>query len=320
MRILLITEYLPASDQAEITGGVEAYAHYVGGHLRTEHEVTVVSRPTDGTVWDEASIASIPGRLWFLLKAVVQGLRAPADVVVATTYVVHPIAWLGGKLRRRPVVFWYPDVLIGTWRNGQFGRVAGIVGELAERIILRLPGVDRFIAISQSTADKLVAHGIPAEKVTVIACGFDQAVVDAVTPEPAPTGEARVTVVGRLVPYKRVDLVIEAMAILAPERPDLRLVVIGQGPERERLAAQAAELGIADRVELHQGEAEVVAGVRVMPAPGHTWGHQVVVWRDAQGTCCYTGDVMPTVHHAHLSAAVGGRSRRRVVGAQLTLC
>lgn len=62
---------------------------------------------------------------------------------------------------------------------------------------------------------------------------------------------------------------------------------------------------IADRVELHQGEAEVVAGVRVMPAPGHTWGHQVVVWRDAQGTCCYTGDVMPTVHHAHLSASLG---------------
>jgi glyoxylase-like metal-dependent hydrolase (beta-lactamase superfamily II) len=42
-----------------------------------------------------------------------------------------------------------------------------------------------------------------------------------------------------------------------------------------------------------------------MPAPGHTWGHQVVVWRDAQGTCCYTGDVMPTVHHAHLSASLG---------------
>ena len=34
-------------------------------------------------------------------------------------------------------------------------------------------------------------------------------------------------------------------------------------------------------------------------------GHQVVVWRDAQGTCCYTGDVMPTVHHAHLSASLG---------------
>jgi glyoxylase-like metal-dependent hydrolase (beta-lactamase superfamily II) len=62
---------------------------------------------------------------------------------------------------------------------------------------------------------------------------------------------------------------------------------------------------IADRLELHQGEAEIVAGVRVMPAAGHTWGHQVVVWRDAEGTVCYPGDVMPTIHHAHLSASLG---------------
>ena len=62
---------------------------------------------------------------------------------------------------------------------------------------------------------------------------------------------------------------------------------------------------IADRVELHQGEAEVVAGIRVMPAAGHTWGHQIVTWRDAEGTVCYPGDVMPTRHHAHLSASLG---------------
>ena len=62
---------------------------------------------------------------------------------------------------------------------------------------------------------------------------------------------------------------------------------------------------IAERVELHQGPAEVVAGVRVMPAPGHTWGQQVVMWADAEGTVCYPGDAMPTVHHAHLSASLG---------------
>lgn len=283
MHILLITEYLPASDKAEITGGVEAYAHYVGGHLREQHDVTVISRPTDGTVWDEASIASIPGRLWFLLKALLQGLRAPGDVVVATTYVVHPIAWLVGKVRRRPVVFWYPDVLIGTWRNGQFGTVAGIVGELAERVILRLPGVDRFIAISQSTADKLMTNGIPKERITVIACGFDQAVVDSVEPEPSPEGEQRITVVGRLVPYKRVDLVIEALALLAPDRPDLHLVVIGQGPERERLAARAAELGISDRVELrgfvarHTDVLAAVAGSAAFVSASEIEGFGIVV-------------------------------------------
>ncbi|MDP1819353.1 MAG: glycosyltransferase [Acidimicrobiales bacterium] len=248
MRILLVTEYLPASDRAEITGGVEAYAHYVGGHLRTRHEIEVLSRPTDGSVWDEASLASIPGRLLFLLRALLRGLRAPGDVVIGTTYVVHPIAWLVAKLRRRPVVFWYPDVLLGSWRNGQFGKVAGMVGEIAERIVLRLP-VDHYIAISQSTADKLAAHGVDSAKVSVVPCGFEPSVVGAVVPEPG-AAHPRIVVVGRLVPYKRVDVVVRALARLATDRPDLRLLVIGQGPERDRLQALATELGVADRTEL----------------------------------------------------------------------
>ncbi len=302
MRILLITEYLPASDQVEITGGVEAYAHYVGGHLRDDHDVTILSRPTDGSVWDAASVASLPGRLLFLLRALVRGLRTPADVVIGTTYVVHPIAWLVGKLRRRPVVFWYPDVLLGTWRAGGFGRVAGVIGELAERVILRLP-VDRYLAISQSTADKLAAHGVDPARITVIPCGFDQATVDAVTPEPG--GEDRITVVTRLVPYKRVDLAVRAL----PGLPELHLVVIGQGPEHDRLTALAAELGVADRVELrgfvarHTDVLATIAGSRAFVSASEVEGFGIVVAEAmALGTPYAVSDIP-----AHREVTDGGR-------------
>lgn len=248
MRILMLTEYLPASEEGEITGGVEAYCHYVSQHLRNDHEVILIGRRTDGSVWDDASLSSLPGRLLFLVRALLRGLRDPGDVVVGTTYVVHPIAWLIAKLRRRPVVFWYPDVLIGTWRGGQFGRLAGIVGEVVERILLRLP-VDRFIAISESTRAKLVAAGVPPERTVVIPCGFERSLVDevadAVTEHPG-----RVTVVGRLVPYKRVDVAIRAVARVRSTIPEVELVVIGQGPERQRLESLAQELGVVDRVHL----------------------------------------------------------------------
>ena len=72
---------------------------------------------------------SFPGRLVFLFDALVRGLRAHADVVIGTTFVVHPIAWFVAKLRRRPIVSGIPDVLIGDWLNGQFGKVAGLIGE-----------------------------------------------------------------------------------------------------------------------------------------------------------------------------------------------
>jgi glycosyltransferase involved in cell wall biosynthesis len=306
MRILLITEYLPATDQAEITGGVEAYVHYVGALLRKEHEVTILCRPTDGSVWDAASVASLPGRLWYLLRAFARGLCTPADVVIGTTFVVHPVAWLVAKLRRRPIVFWYPDVLIGVWREGGFGPLAGAVGEYAERCILRLP-VDRYISISQSTADKLVAHGVPADRVTVIPCGFDQATVDAVVPEP--DGEHRVTVVSRLLPYKRVDVVVRALHELRDARPDLRLVVIGQGPERDRLAALAAELGLADRVELrgfvsrHTDVLAAIAGSAALASASEIEGFGIVVAEAmALGTPYAISDIP-----AHREVTDGGR-------------
>jgi glycosyltransferase involved in cell wall biosynthesis len=280
MRILIVNEYLPDSDRGEITGGVEAYCHYVGRHLRSEHDVRFLSRSTTGSVWDAPTLASLPGRLWFLLRALVQGLRADADVVMGTTYVVHPVAWLIGTLRRRPVVFWYPDVLIGSWRNGQFGAVEGIMGELAERLIMRLP-VARFIAISESTAIKLVAHGVEPDRVTVVPCGYDPATVDAVEPEP--TDRRRITVVGRAVPYKRLDVVLRAAARLAPDMPDLEVVVIGQGPELESLRKLATDLGIAHQIDFrgfldeHRQVLAAVAGSRAFASASEIEGFGIVV-------------------------------------------
>ena len=41
----------------------------------------------------------------------------------------------------------------------------------------------------------------------------------------------------------------------------------------------------------HDGEAEVLPGIRLLPAPGHTSGHQVVVVDTPDGTCVLGGDV-----------------------------
>ncbi len=65
----------------------------------------------------------------------------------------------------------------------------------------------------------------------------------------------RIGMLGRLTPYKGIDRVIRAVALLRKSYPDLRLTVAGEEPEgstgyRERLAELAAELGIADAVEL----------------------------------------------------------------------
>jgi glycosyltransferase involved in cell wall biosynthesis len=54
--------------------------------------------------------------------------------------------------------------------------------------------------------------------------------------------------VGRLAPEKNWDTLLRAFAQVAAQRPELRLVLIGDGPARETLEGLAAELGVAEHV------------------------------------------------------------------------
>ncbi len=67
--------------------------------------------------------------------------------------------------------------------------------------------------------------------------------------EPPPRGRLRIASVGRLVPVKRFDLLLDALAHLRAHR-DIELVLCGEGPEREKLRRRARRLGLEDRVRL----------------------------------------------------------------------
>jgi glycosyltransferase involved in cell wall biosynthesis len=83
------------------------------------------------------------------------------------------------------------------------------------------------------------AHG--AQRTAVVHLGSDLPLPPARSPEPL------LVTVGHLVARKRHADVIQALASLPAE---VRYLVIGDGPERARLARLAAELGVAHRVEL----------------------------------------------------------------------
>ncbi len=107
---------------------------------------------------------------------------------------------------------------------------------------------------------------------------------------PPPSGTLRVGFVGRLIPHKGVDVLLEAVA--GDHR--LRAELFGAGPESDRLMALAGRLGIADRVTFHGhvDEEEIpdtyrrfdVLAVPSVPMPG--WLEQfgrVVVEAQASG-------------------------------------
>ena len=118
-----------------------------------------------------------------------------------------------------------------------------------------LPRARRRLAVSQALAARLAALlQVPTERIVVVPNG-----VDTERFHPGPQAAARaalglpgsgrlVLAVGRMVPIKRFDLLLRAFAALPGA--DVRLAIVGDGPERAALTALMASLGVTDRVIL----------------------------------------------------------------------
>lgn len=98
--------------------------------------------------------------------------------------------------------------------------------------------VQRFIAVSNFSKENLLKQGFPAAKIIVHYIGIDP---NAFQPDPAVPREPVVLFVARLVEKKGCEYLIRAMSKVQAVRPDIELVVIGDGelqPSLERLAEE----------------------------------------------------------------------------------
>ncbi len=82
------------------------------------------------------------------------------------------------------------------------------------------------------------------EKVEVIPFGIDERRWE-IVPPPPPGNPPKALFIGRLVPFKGVDFLLRALELV----PDLRLDIVGDGPERNRLKTLAAALAVTERVK-----------------------------------------------------------------------
>jgi glycogen synthase len=100
---------------------------------------------------------------------------------------------------------------------------------------------------------------------------------------PEPGKKFRFVTVGRLVPYKGFDLILQAMAQSPDLRGEAELIIIGDGPYRARLEAQASELGLSSIVTFvgwteHSKVQEQLRGAQVFAFPSlREFGGGVVV-------------------------------------------
>ncbi len=166
------------------------------------------------------------------------------DVVVAMEYspaILQALHWCHKK--KVPYVSW-TDGTINSEKN------IGRLQKLSRKYIFKR--ADAFIGSSHAARDNQLRYGAPAEH-----CHISMLTVDL---EKYIIGERdwksnELLYVGSLIERKGIDLLIDALARCSDK--SVRLVIVGDGRERENLTAQAERLGVADRVEFRgflQGE------------------------------------------------------------------
>jgi len=127
-----------------------------------------------------------------------------------------------------------------------------------------LPLADAHINYYDEGRDIIASYGVPKEKIFIAANSPDTdellAAYDEVLkqPEILPANPHRLIHVGRLVKWKRVDMLIQSVKDLKRFFPDIELVVVGFGPEEEALKQLAVKLEVADHVKFVGGVYDAV--------------------------------------------------------------
>ena len=263
MKILIVTEYFPRSSDCEVRGGVEARSFYIARELSKRHQVRVLCtrEPGEPIEDDVAGISvrrcgleraymqggGLPGRAQFLAAAIAAARDTDADIVDGHNFLAYVIASWISRTHKIPRVATYHDVWLGDWVKN-LGMVSGVVGEVMERYVLAQRW-DQIIANSESTRQKLLAAGARTPNVEVVYNGI---ALDDFTRVRAPKfARPTISYVGRLVRYKRVDDLLHAVVAVRETVPDVKLEIVGSGPEADDLRALSTRLGLDRSVEFH---------------------------------------------------------------------
>ncbi len=286
-----------------VIGGIQRRNYCLGKRLSKAHEVSFYGFRS----WEDGSAGCLPGCRYVSVgepvplylasggrrfrEALAFGLRlfrplsrSEEEVwdVANFPFLSIPVAWLLSHVRRRALVVTWHEYWGGYW-NERMGRF-GFLGRALERSCLAMSRT--IVTVSEHMKRRIVAAGVPASRVHVVPNGVDTERI-----RRAASSELRSDLiwVGRLIPHKQPDLALRAFALLHREQPALILVLVGDGPERERLATLAEELEIGGSARFlgSLNDADEVYGLmkasRVLLLPSRKEGFGITV---VEGFCC----------------------------------
>lgn len=232
-------------------GGSERYVHEVlsrwsAAGLEVALRTVEVPNAPQSVSRDGYAVSRAGGHTLGVFRATAAGalkLRRGTDAVVEVWNGLPfwtPLWWRGPQVA---VLHHLHDEL---WRSNFPAPVAAVGSFIERRIGPRAYRGVPVATLSESSGRDLERRTpLRREQISVVPPGIDEAF----HPTRQKAEEPLIVAAGRLVPAKRFDAVLAGFAELRAVTPQARLVLIGDGPERERLVTQAQQLGLADSVE-----------------------------------------------------------------------
>jgi PEP-CTERM/exosortase A-associated glycosyltransferase len=233
------------------------------------------------------ALATLPGGLYLQeMRATSRRLRQLVDEFAPDVLHAHspvldvlPALWVG-KRRRIPVVY----EVRALWEDGAVDH--GMTGESSVRYqisrtleTLALRHAAHVTTICEGLRGEVLGRGVAREQVSVIPnavdvreFAFGQPADPALRAELCLEGKEIVGFAGSFYGYEGLDLLVDALAILAPRMPNLVLLLMGGGPKEDELRAQVASRHLEQRVRFagriaHDAIARYYALVDVLAYP-----------------------------------------------------
>lgn len=219
------------------------------------------------TVWQPTGLSALPMlRELALMRALERRLleiclRVSPNILHAHSPVLNAVPALRvGRRLGIPVVYevraFWEDAAVdhGTTREGGWRYRAT---RAIETYVLRR--VNRVTTICEGLRTDILARGIAADRVTLIPNAVDVKKFAGPGDNPASLardlgldGKTVLGFIGSFYAYEGLNLLLSALPAIAARRPDTRLLLVGGGPEDERLKSTARQLGV-DHLVIFQG-------------------------------------------------------------------
>ena len=292
-------------------GGSELHAHKVASlwaaaGLDVTFRTSAVPGASETLTRDGYQVMRRAGRYGVFPGAAWEGVRMghrPGDALVE---VWNGMPFMSPLWYRGPRIVFLHHVHAEMWGMVLPPTLARMGDTMERRIAPRFYRRSRIVTLSESSRDEIVEmlHLRP-ERVTVAPPGVDERY----SPGGHRSATPLVVAVGRLVPVKRFDALLRALAPLKADHPDLEAVIIGEGYERSALEALRAELGVTDWIHLpgRVGDGELVdwyrrAWVVASSSQREGWGMTLT-----EAAACGTPAVATNIA-GHADAVVDGES------------